>query len=87
VISELELRGCCRSLPISASPAERQVHGHDPGGAHAGEGREEGSRGRNIGNALTEDVAQLRGQDWIVAELSSFQLEDIDTFKPALPRS
>jgi UDP-N-acetylmuramoylalanine--D-glutamate ligase len=36
----------------------------------------------NIGNALTEDVAQLRGQDWIVAELSSFQLEDIDTFRP-----
>jgi UDP-N-acetylmuramoylalanine--D-glutamate ligase len=36
----------------------------------------------NIGNALTEDVAQLKGKDWIVAELSSFQLEDIDTFKP-----
>ena len=36
----------------------------------------------NIGNALTEDVAQLRGQDWIVAELSSFQLEDIETFRP-----
>ena len=38
----------------------------------------------NIGNALTEDVAQLRGQDWIVAELSSFQLEDIDTFRPRI---
>ncbi len=36
----------------------------------------------NIGNALTEDVALLKGQDWIVAELSSFQLEDIDTFRP-----
>ncbi len=36
----------------------------------------------NIGNALTEDVALLRGQDWIVAELSSFQLEDIETFRP-----
>jgi UDP-N-acetylmuramoylalanine--D-glutamate ligase len=36
----------------------------------------------NIGNALTGEVAQLKGQDWIVAELSSFQLEDIDTFKP-----
>jgi UDP-N-acetylmuramoylalanine--D-glutamate ligase len=38
----------------------------------------------NIGNALTEEVAQLKGQDWIVAELSSFQLEDIDTFKPRI---
>ena len=38
----------------------------------------------NIGNALTEDVTLLRGQDWIVAELSSFQLEDIDTFRPRI---
>ncbi len=38
----------------------------------------------NIGNALTEDVTLLRGQDWIVAELSSFQLEDIETFRPRI---
>jgi UDP-N-acetylmuramoylalanine--D-glutamate ligase len=36
----------------------------------------------NIGNALTEDISLLKKQDWIVAELSSFQLEDIDTFRP-----
>jgi UDP-N-acetylmuramoylalanine--D-glutamate ligase len=36
----------------------------------------------NIGNALTEDVMQLADKDWIVAELSSFQLEDIETFRP-----
>jgi len=36
----------------------------------------------NIGNALTEDPSLLRGRDWIVVELSSFQLEDIDTFRP-----
>jgi UDP-N-acetylmuramoylalanine--D-glutamate ligase len=36
----------------------------------------------NIGNALTEDISLLKQQDWIVAELSSFQLEDIDTFRP-----
>jgi UDP-N-acetylmuramoylalanine--D-glutamate ligase len=36
----------------------------------------------NIGNALTEDPRLLTGQDWIVAELSSFQLEDIETFRP-----
>ncbi len=36
----------------------------------------------NIGNALTEDVAALRDKDWIVVELSSFQLEDIETFRP-----
>jgi UDP-N-acetylmuramoylalanine--D-glutamate ligase len=36
----------------------------------------------NIGNALTEDISLLKQQDWIVAELSSFQLEDIETFRP-----
>ena len=36
----------------------------------------------NIGTALTEDPARLAGRDWIVAEVSSFQLEDIDTFRP-----
>ncbi len=38
----------------------------------------------NIGNALTEDISLLQKQDWIVAELSSFQLEDIDTFRPQI---
>jgi UDP-N-acetylmuramoylalanine--D-glutamate ligase len=38
----------------------------------------------NIGNALTEDIPQLREKDWIVAELSSFQLEDIETFRPRI---
>jgi UDP-N-acetylmuramoylalanine--D-glutamate ligase len=38
----------------------------------------------NIGNALTEDVSQLTRADWIVAELSSFQLEDIKTFRPRI---
>jgi len=36
----------------------------------------------NIGTALTEDISLLGKQDWIVAELSSFQLEDIETFRP-----
>ena len=36
----------------------------------------------NIGTALTEDIRLLKKQDWIVVELSSFQLEDIDTFRP-----
>jgi UDP-N-acetylmuramoylalanine--D-glutamate ligase len=38
----------------------------------------------NIGTALTEDLPQLTGKDWIVAELSSFQLEDIETFRPRI---
>jgi UDP-N-acetylmuramoylalanine--D-glutamate ligase len=38
----------------------------------------------NIGNALTEEPRLLRGQDWIVAELSSFQLEDIEAFRPGV---
>ncbi len=36
----------------------------------------------NIGNALSDDPQLLTGQDWIVAEISSFQLEDIETFRP-----
>jgi UDP-N-acetylmuramoylalanine--D-glutamate ligase len=38
----------------------------------------------NIGNALTEDIALLKQQDWIVAELSSFQLEHIERFHPRI---
>ncbi|OGW38722.1 MAG: UDP-N-acetylmuramoylalanine--D-glutamate ligase [Nitrospirae bacterium GWD2_57_9] len=38
----------------------------------------------NIGNALTEDPRLLQKRDWIVAELSSFQLEDIETFRPRI---
>lgn len=38
----------------------------------------------NIGNALTGEPRLLKGQDWIVAELSSFQLEDIETFRPGI---
>ncbi|HAS52915.1 MAG: UDP-N-acetylmuramoylalanine--D-glutamate ligase [Nitrospirae bacterium GWC2_57_13] len=36
----------------------------------------------NIGTALTDDPSGLRKKDWIVAEISSFQLEDIDAFRP-----
>ncbi len=36
----------------------------------------------NIGTALTDDPSALRNRDWIVAEISSFQLEDIETFRP-----
>jgi UDP-N-acetylmuramoylalanine--D-glutamate ligase len=36
----------------------------------------------NIGTALTGDPRLLAGRDWVVAEVSSFQLEDIETFRP-----
>ena len=36
----------------------------------------------NIGNALTEDISKLKMQDWMWPKTSSFQLEDIDTFRP-----
>lgn len=45
--------------------------------------------GGNIGNALTEELSKLsaeggwRGLDYIVAEISSFQLESIEEFRPA----
>ncbi|BCB95856.1 UDP-N-acetylmuramoylalanine--D-glutamate ligase [Dissulfurispira thermophila] len=42
--------------------------------------------GGNIGNALTEEISNLRFKisdlNYIVAEVSSFQLESIDTFRP-----
>ncbi|MBI5694422.1 MAG: UDP-N-acetylmuramoyl-L-alanine--D-glutamate ligase [Nitrospirae bacterium] len=38
--------------------------------------------GGNLGNALTDEPERLKGQDFIVAEVSSFQLETIKTFRP-----
>jgi UDP-N-acetylmuramoylalanine--D-glutamate ligase len=38
----------------------------------------------NIGNPLSGLVGKIGSQGFIVAELSSFQLEDIDTFRPAV---
>jgi len=38
--------------------------------------------GGNIGNALTAEPAALIGRDWVVAEVSSFQLEAIENFRP-----
>ena len=40
--------------------------------------------GGNLGNALTEEPESLKGRDYIVAEVSSFQLETIDKFRPKL---
>ena len=38
----------------------------------------------NVGTALSELVGDAAADDWIVCELSSFQLEDIDRFKPRI---
>jgi UDP-N-acetylmuramoylalanine--D-glutamate ligase len=38
--------------------------------------------GGNIGNALIRETAQAKPEDWVVAEVSSFQLEAIRSFKP-----
>jgi UDP-N-acetylmuramoylalanine--D-glutamate ligase len=38
--------------------------------------------GGNLGNALTEEPEKLTGKDFIVAEVSSFQLETIKDFRP-----
>jgi len=40
--------------------------------------------GGNIGNALIAQTAQARPDDWVVAEVSSFQLESIRAFKPKI---
>jgi UDP-N-acetylmuramoylalanine--D-glutamate ligase len=38
----------------------------------------------NVGRALTELDGEVGDDDWIVCELSSFQLEDIDRFRPRI---
>jgi len=38
----------------------------------------------NVGRALTELVGEVDDDDWIVCELSSFQLEDIHEFHPRI---
>ncbi|GAC1533214.1 MAG: UDP-N-acetylmuramoyl-L-alanine--D-glutamate ligase [Candidatus Velthaea sp.] len=38
--------------------------------------------GGNIGNALIHETAAAQPEDWVIAEVSSFQLESIRSFKP-----
>jgi UDP-N-acetylmuramoylalanine--D-glutamate ligase len=38
--------------------------------------------GGNIGNPLIREVLEVSGDDWVVAEVSSFQLETIRAFRP-----
>jgi UDP-N-acetylmuramoylalanine--D-glutamate ligase len=40
--------------------------------------------GGNIGNALIAQTAQASAEDWVIAEVSSFQLEAIRSFKPRI---
>jgi UDP-N-acetylmuramoylalanine--D-glutamate ligase len=40
--------------------------------------------GGNIGNALIAETAKAKPEDWVIAEVSSFQLESIRSFKPRI---
>ena len=40
--------------------------------------------GGNIGNALIHETASAQPNDWVIAEVSSFQLESIRSFKPRI---
>jgi UDP-N-acetylmuramoylalanine--D-glutamate ligase len=40
--------------------------------------------GGNIGNALIHETATAGADDWVIAEVSSFQLESIRSFKPRI---
>jgi UDP-N-acetylmuramoylalanine--D-glutamate ligase len=40
--------------------------------------------GGNIGNALIHETAIATADDWVIAEVSSFQLESIRSFKPRI---
>ena len=41
-------------------------------------------RAGNVGTALSELVADVASDEWIVCELSSFQLEDVESFRPRI---
>ncbi len=38
----------------------------------------------NVGTALSELVGQVPEDEWVVCELSSFQLEDVESFRPRI---
>ena len=38
----------------------------------------------NVGTALSELAGEAAGDDWVVCELSSFQLEDLESFRPRI---
>jgi UDP-N-acetylmuramoylalanine--D-glutamate ligase len=40
--------------------------------------------GGNIGNALIAEAEKAQAEDWVIAEVSSFQLESIRSFKPRI---
>ncbi len=40
--------------------------------------------GGNIGNPLIREVLEAKPQDWVIAEVSSFQLESIRSFRPRI---
>ena len=40
--------------------------------------------GGNIGNPLIREVVDAKPQDWVIAEVSSFQLESIRAFRPRI---
>jgi UDP-N-acetylmuramoylalanine--D-glutamate ligase len=40
--------------------------------------------GGNIGNALIDETFAAKPEDWVIAEVSSFQLESIRSFKPRI---
>ena len=61
---------------------QRQVHHHRADRRHAPRGPDGPVEvAGNVGRALTELPGRVAADAWIVCELSSFQLEDIDTFR------
>jgi len=50
----------------------------------AGEGGVRAFTGGNLGTPVTSFVEEAAGDDYIVAEVSSFQLETVETFRPAI---
>jgi UDP-N-acetylmuramoylalanine--D-glutamate ligase len=85
VLGELEIAYRLSTAPFLAVTG---TNGKSTVTALAGEIlRQAGKRvfvGGNIGNALTGGLSEMAGSEWIVAEVSSFQLETIEAFRPAV---
>ena len=83
IVGEIELAYCLCAVPIIAVTGTK---GKSTTTALIGELLRACGRsvrvGGNIGNPLVAEVVAAEPSDWVVAEVSSFQLETIETFAP-----
>jgi UDP-N-acetylmuramoylalanine--D-glutamate ligase len=85
VISEIELAYSIASGPIIAVTGSKGKSTTTALIGHLLRGAGMSARvGGNLGNPLVRETAAATGDEWIVAEVSSFQLEGIRAFRPRI---